>query len=96
MLVFVTGTRGFIGSHLARRLAHRGDTLRCLVRSTSNIGALKGLDASLVTADITDKDAIWEALDGVDIVYHNAAIVGEWISKKSASELNVRGTHNLL
>jgi len=96
MLVFITGATGFIGNHLARRLALRGDKLRCLVRHTSDTSALKGLNASLVVADLTDKDELRKALEGVDIVYHSAAVVGEWVSKDDAHDINIKGTRNLL
>lgn len=96
MLVFITGATGFIGGHIARRVVERGDNIKCLVRPSSNVKALEGMGASLVRADITDKEALKRALEGVDIVYHSAAIVGEWISKKDARRINVQGTLNLL
>ena len=96
MLIFITGATGFIGSHLARRLALRGDKLRCLVRRTSDTSVLEGLNASLVVADFSDKDALRKALEGVDVVYHSAAVVGEWVSKDEARDINIKGTRNLL
>ena len=96
MLVFVTGATGFIGSHLAQRLASRGHKLRCLTRQTSNVNPLRDLNASIIIADITDKEAIKKALEGVDLVYHCAAVVGEWLSKEEANIINVKGTENLL
>lgn len=96
MLVFITGATGFIGSHLAQRLASRGHKLRCLARQTSNVDSLKKLNVSIITADITDREAMKKALQGVDVVYHCAAVVGEWLSKEEANIINVRGTQNLL
>jgi nucleoside-diphosphate-sugar epimerase len=96
VLVFVTGATGFIGNHLAKRLVSRGDTLRCLARPTSDLTVLKDLKPTIITADITDKDAIRQALDGVDLVYHCAAIVGEWLSREKARSINIKGTQNLL
>jgi nucleoside-diphosphate-sugar epimerase len=96
VLIFITGATGFIGSHLAERLASAGHQLRCLARSTSDLTVLQKLNASVIIADITDKDAIGEALKGVDIVYHSAALVGEWLSKDEARDINIRGTQNIL
>ncbi len=96
MIVFITGATGFIGSHLAERLASRGDKLRCLARETSDLTILNRLNASIAVANITDKDALRKALEGVDIVYHGAAVVGEWIFEEQAREVNIRGTQNLL
>lgn len=96
MLVFITGATGFIGSHLAQRLASRGNSLRCLARQTSDLTVLNNLKATIITADITDKDAIRMALEEVDVVYHCAALVGEWLSKEEVRSVNIRGTQNLL
>ncbi len=96
MLVFITGATGFIGSNLARALAARGDKLICLARKTSDLNILNELNASIITTDITDKDALKTALEGVDVVYHIAAVVGEWISKEEAGEINIKGTRSLL
>ncbi len=96
MTIFLTGATGFIGSHLARRLASGGHKLKCLARPTSDTTFLKGLNASVVIEDITDKDAMKNALQGVDLVYHSAAVVGEWISKDEANKINIDGTQVLL
>ena len=96
MLVFITGATGFIGSHLAQRLASSGHKLRCLARKTSDLTYLKGLKASIITADINDKGALKMALKGVDLVYHSAAAVGEWLSGSEARSSNIKGTQNLL
>ena len=96
MVVFITGATGFIGSYLARRLAFLGYKLKCLARQTSDLSILNSLSASITIADITDRDAIRKAIEGVDIVYHSAALVGEWISKDVAIDVNIKGTQNLL
>ena len=96
MLVFITGATGFIGSHLAEHLTLRGDKVRCLARRSSDLSALNDLNASVTIADITDKGALRPPLEGVDVVYHGATLVGEWISEKDAREVNIKGTMNLL
>jgi dihydroflavonol-4-reductase len=60
----VTGGTGFVGLHLARELARRGDDLRLLVREASNIGPLEGIDWELAKGDVTDRDSVRKAMRG--------------------------------
>ncbi len=96
MLAFITGATGFIGSHLAERLVSQGHKIRCLARETSDTSCLSLLSAEIVTVDMSDKEGLRKALRGVDIVYHCAGVVGEWLSKKEAQRVNIAGTKNLL
>ena len=74
MKAFVTGGTGFIGSHLVDRLLQQEDIdVTCLVRG--NEKWLTGKKYNRVTGDLMDLDAIKKALKGVDIIFHNAAIV---------------------
>jgi nucleoside-diphosphate-sugar epimerase len=68
----VTGASGFVGTHLARTLATRGDRVRCLVRGTSRTGELEALDVELVRGDLDDAESLRRAAAGVDVVYHVA------------------------
>lgn len=96
MTVFITGATGFIGSHLAERLVSQGHKVRCLVRETSDTSRLAYINAELVTVDMCDERGLRKALKGVDIVYHAAGVVGEWLSKEEAQRVNITGTKNLL
>jgi nucleoside-diphosphate-sugar epimerase len=70
--VLVTGAGGFTGGHLARYLAMRGHAVRALVRRTPPAGHVP--DIEYVQGDLLDAPAIHRAADGVDVVYHIAAI----------------------
>lgn len=70
----VTGGTGFIGSHLTRVLARRGDELRLLIRRRSDDSLLSGIDFERVNGDITDRRAVRRALEGVDRVFHVAGM----------------------
>jgi dihydroflavonol-4-reductase len=88
----VTGATGFIGSHLARALAERGDELRVLVRRTSDLGPLEGLEAERVTGDVTDRRAVRRAMDGVERVFHVAGRTSLRDADRAAVwEANARG-----
>jgi nucleoside-diphosphate-sugar epimerase len=70
----VTGATGFTGGHLARRLAARGHAVRALVRDTNRARELELAGIQLSAGDLRDPAAVARAMDGIDIVYHIAAI----------------------
>ena len=70
----ITGATGFIGGHVAERLASDGHQLRCLVRETSRLEILKPLGVELVYGSITDRDAVESAVEGMDVVMHLAGM----------------------
>ena len=73
MSVLVTGGTGFIGSHLVRALLARGDRVRCLVRPTSSLSNLEGLDVEPVEGDLRRPSSLVPAVRGCRAVYHCAA-----------------------
>jgi dihydroflavonol-4-reductase len=93
----VTGATGFLGSHVARCLAARGDSLRLLVRPESNCRALEGISAQRVIGDLRDPESLRRAMDGVDHVFHVAADYRLWAPDPAEIySSNVDGTHYLL
>ncbi|HEX2128961.1 MAG TPA: NAD-dependent epimerase/dehydratase family protein [Solirubrobacterales bacterium] len=68
----VTGGSGFLGSHVVRALAARGDELRLLARRSANLDLLDGIEFERVTGDITDRRAVRRAMDGVSRVFNVA------------------------
>ena len=73
MRVLVTGSTGFTGGHLARALAAAGDRVRALVRTRTAPGSDPGA-IEVMHGDVRDPEAMRVAADGVDVVYHIAAI----------------------
>jgi dTDP-L-rhamnose 4-epimerase len=81
--ILITGGAGFIGSHLADELLRAGHSVRALDSLASQV---HGADAArpeyldpeveLIVGDVRDPRAIRQALEGVDVVYHFAALVG--------------------
>jgi nucleoside-diphosphate-sugar epimerase len=74
----VTGATGMLGSHIAERLIARGRRVRALVRPSSDTTYLDSLGVELVRGNLTDPEACRRALQGVEVVYHSAAKVGDW------------------
>jgi nucleoside-diphosphate-sugar epimerase len=75
--VLVTGATGFTGGHLARGLLARGDEVRVLVRHPSKAVGLREAGATLVEGDLSFRQSLDRAVDGVDIVYNIAALYRE-------------------
>jgi dihydroflavonol-4-reductase len=73
--VLVTGATGFIGAHLAERLAARGDRVRALVRETSRTEGLSRLGVELARGALSDAASLDAAVDGCDLVVHLAGAI---------------------
>jgi nucleoside-diphosphate-sugar epimerase len=92
----LTGATGLLGSHLAERLAARGERLRALVRPGSDTSLLRRLGAELVEGDLDDPEPLKRLIDGADLVYHCAARVGEWAPWQVYQKNILDATGNLL
>lgn len=105
--VLVTGSDGFIGSHLTERLIDEGCDVRAFVyyNSFNSWGWLDALPAErlsaldVFTGDVRDPNGVREAMRGVDVVFHLAALIGipfSYHSPDSYVQTNVTGTLNVL
>jgi UDP-glucose 4-epimerase len=100
--VLVTGGAGFIGSHLAERLFRLGHDVRVLDDlSTGRLENLAGFESGveLIVGDVRDESVLSSAVDGVDVVFHEAALasVPRSVTDPIASnDVNVTGTLRLL
>src|SRR3954469_10765382 len=98
----VTGGAGFIGSSIARVLLRRGDRVRILDDfSTGKRANLDGMAGpiELIEADLLDATAVARAVDGVDVIFHEAAVVSVVSSMADpvkTHEVNATGTLRLL
>jgi nucleoside-diphosphate-sugar epimerase len=98
----ITGGAGFIGSHLAEALVLEGNTVRILDNfRTGRRGNLAGIrgKAEILKGDIRDRNTAKTAMRGVDVVFHQAALVSVAESvehPKETLDVNVNGTLNIL
>ncbi len=97
MLAFVTGATGFLGSHVARVLSDSGGKLRLLVRPTSNLKNLEGLNAETAIGDLRDPASLEKAMSGCNTVFHVAADYRLWVRNPDEMyQSNVEGTRAIL
>jgi dTDP-L-rhamnose 4-epimerase len=82
MRILVTGGAGFIGSHLVDALLRRGhevrvyDSLEPQVHPSGAVPDYLSKDAEFIQGDLRDRDRLQHALEGVQIVFHEGAVVG--------------------
>jgi dihydroflavonol-4-reductase len=97
MTTLVTGAAGFLGSHVARQLVARGESVRVLMRPSSNNRAISDLPLEYVTGDLRDAASLERAMNGVKRVFHVAADYRLWAKNpQEIYDSNVGGTKNLL
>jgi dihydroflavonol-4-reductase len=91
----VTGANGLVGSHLAEALLRKGYRVRCMVRKTSNLRWLSGLNVEYVYCDIAEKDSLKDAVKDVDFVFHCAGLT-KARNRQEYFKANAEGTENLI
>ncbi len=98
MKTLVTGSTGFVGANLVEALNQAGHTVRALHRPTSRLDALEGLHYEAAIGDVLDPASLMEAMEGVDWVFHVAAVADYWRQggTKRLYRVNVDGTRNVL
>lgn len=95
--VLVTGATGFTGGYLAEELVNQGFSVRALSLPKQDTNKLEKIGVEIVYGDLTKKDTLAVAVEGVDTVYHIAAIFREQnVPKQYFFDVNVGGTKNLL
>lgn len=105
--VLVTGSEGFIGSHLTEELVRMGADVTALVQynSFNNWGWIETFDKDIkeslrvVTGDIREIDGLKKIIAGKDIVFHLAALIAipySYFSPMAYVKTNVEGTLNVM
>jgi NAD dependent epimerase/dehydratase len=105
--ILVTGADGFIGSHLTEQLVKNGYKVRAFVyyNSFNSNGWLDSLSIDIKSkidffpGDIRDPNGVRKAMEGIDIVFHLAALIAipfSYHSPDSYIDTNVKGTLNII
>ncbi|MBW2532957.1 MAG: SDR family oxidoreductase [Deltaproteobacteria bacterium] len=95
MKTLVIGAAGHIGGNLVRELLERGRDVRVLLRNDTR--AIDGLDVERVHADVLAPETLGAALDGVDVVYHLAAVITISGDRDgTVRDTNVNGPRNVV
>lgn len=97
MKIFVTGGNGFIGSCVVHLLLEQGYEVRCLLRPTSNIQRLAGLQYERLIGDISNLESCMEGMYGCEGVIHLAGL-SNWADIQSPllEKIVVNGAQNVL
>jgi NAD dependent epimerase/dehydratase len=102
--ILITGADGFIGSHLTELLTEKGAEVKALSQynSFNNWGWLEYIDCldqiEVLSGDIRDPHYCKKITDGIDIVFHLAALIAipySYIAPDSYIDTNVKGTLNI-
>lgn len=105
--ILVTGADGFIGSHLVESLIEKGYKVKAFVmyNSFNSSGWLDTLSKEkykqieIFSGDIRDPNGVRQAMKGIDIVFHLAALIAipfSYHSPDSYIDTNIKGTLNVL
>ena len=100
MKILVTGGSGFIGSHIVEHYQDKAEEIRVLDNlRTGYRKNLEGLKCSFIEGSVTDRETVARAVDGVDYIFHMAALVSVPESMAKPAEcvdINVHGLLNVL
>lgn len=97
MKVIVTGANGFLGAWLTRRLLSEGHEVSALVRKSSDLSELAGVEPTYVYGDVTDKESLRSAFANQQVVFHLAGVVAYRESDfPLLQKVNVQGTQNVV
>jgi nucleoside-diphosphate-sugar epimerase len=94
-IAVVTGSNGFVGSHLVDLLLKKNFSVRCIVRESSNLKWLEGKDIEIFKCGLFDKAGLAIAFKDANYIYHVAGVVKSK-TKKGYYTGNVETTRNLL
>ena len=97
MRILVTGAAGFMGSHLVESLAAEDNDIVSLVKPGGDTSFISDTKTDIIYGDLCDRDSLQAATEGVEVVYHLAAIP-KWeanVSQQQYVVVNIEGTRNL-
>jgi dihydroflavonol-4-reductase len=97
MLALVTGSTGFIGSHLCRALLEKGWSVRAFHRPSSPFNLIEDLDVERVEGDLNRPESLLPAVEGAAVIFHCAAAMSSRTRQRSQLYITtVEGTRYIL
>ena len=105
MKILITGSEGFIGSHLTEKLVKLGFKVKAFIISFNSLGWLDHCDPQVInnleifTGDIRDSHGVKEAIKDCEIIIHLVALIAipySYHSPETYIDTNIKGTLNLL
>jgi len=96
MKALVTGATGFLGGALTHALLREGHEIRILSRKTSDLGQFSALPVDIRYGSLEDPSSLVGLFEGIELVYHCAALAKDWASWKEFYQTNAHGVRNLL
>lgn len=94
MKALVTGGGGFLGKAIVEQWLARGHEVRSFSRG--HYQELEDLGVDCRRGDLADAQAVSDAVNGVDLVFHTAALPGIWGAYEDFYNTNVKGTENVI
>ena len=95
--VLITGATGFIGNHVTRLCLEKGDDVRVMVMPGEDRTPLAGMDVEFVEGNLLDADSLVQAVQGVEQLYHLAALFAIWTKDPDLHyKVNVDGARAMM
>ena len=95
--VLITGATGFIGNHVTRLCLEQGDAVRVMVMPGEDRSPLHGMDVEFVEGQLQDPDSLVRAVQGVEQLYHLAALFKIWTRDPNLHyKINVDGARAMM
>ncbi|HHT9125577.1 MAG TPA: complex I NDUFA9 subunit family protein [Candidatus Brocadiia bacterium] len=94
-MILVTGSTGFVGRNMVRKLLQENQKVRCLVRKTSNLSIFDGLELEYSEGDITQPQTLPKAMEGIDTVINLVGIIREG-KNVTFEKIHAEGTANVV
>jgi nucleoside-diphosphate-sugar epimerase len=93
--ILITGATGLLGRHLIQALQERGDKVRILALPGEDTSSQVERNIAVYRGDIRQPETLTEPMQGVDAVFHLAAMMGVWRPMEDYRAVNVIGTENV-
>jgi len=94
--VLVTGSTGFLGGALCQALVAQSHQVRAFHRASSNLALIRDLPVEHAIGHLSNPESLQKAMEGIDVVFHIAAMLGSEQNPSKMYAVNVEGTRHVL